>query len=947
MLRRKTCFGLIWACILVLSSSLLCAAQKPASLPDSDDLEDAKPQSASNLFVALAEHGPARASFYLSAKSAVQAENQAAVEKALGCSLEENPRFNRLSDSLNATCDLRLSKTFYRHQGHISLSPLVAYLRSKNIQWLTVHIELPDSETFDFQPAVVPPPVATMKGSAKFRKRWERSRDYAWSLDSPVPEAITFSFGYTQQSFQRALATLAIILVAPILLVFWLGRKALSAPADDKSAVWFSYMRYLQWTLNGALVAWWAASESVRLVPLLKFVSTGWFAEAWNFPVTAVIVDWMPPCLVWILCSALSHPVQQKLRGLKWTRREIVLQGVYSVCAALLPLALFLTGLQTMGAADFQKGMLWFVAAFAVRVIAAAALLRLMGTLPQSLTTGDLRDHAFGLAQRLGVKLQQVYIIPSGKGQMANAFARTGNTIAFTDFLLQRMSRREVNYVLGHELTHLKLKHPNKIAMARVGSMIGAFILVGFAMPFGLESPALRYAAILAIVTLLPLFWSRRFEYAADAGAVELTGDPHAAISALFKLSSLNMMPIHWSNWSEKWLTHPSSLRRAQAIARKAMIPVEQIPEIARASVAENDHYMLPATVAPGAKVLSTQKKQKTSAQVTLALLEAIILVPAAFALLARFFAADPLLHKTFYLAGPVAAFVAYLVFANFAPVSGLRDIIVALKAKLQKDGIDAHAWGGITVGLAPSAAPRIYELNSNWDIGSLFIRSDRICYYGEETKFALRREQVTAIVLAPGVPAFLPPLRIYVAWRDAELGRSGIFNLGCIEGGSMLALRRNTAKVEQILQNWWKAEVPSKPLPSLLAELRSPLIGAVTGTSPRAHWKIGRVLKELFLTGVLAAVTGVLCRLPFHLLAYIGSMLLPVPGRPAYFHSPGAGWYVVAVAVLMRAISLIRLLGYKDKPVVSAPALETAARSSENRGESHQQSSSETVNVH
>ena len=162
-----------------------------------------------------------------------------------------------------------------------------------------------------------------------------------------------------------------------------------------------------------------------------------------------------------------------------------------------------------------------------------------------------------------------------------------------------------------------------------------------------------------------------------------------------------------------------------------------------------------------------------------------------------------------------------------------------------------------------------------------------------------------------------------------------------------MLALRRNTAKVEKILQNWWKAEVPSKPLPPLLAQLHSPLIGAVTGASPRAHWKFGRVLKELFLTGVLAAVTAVLCRLPFHLLAYLGSMPLPVPGRPAYFHSPGAGWYVVAVAVAMRAISLIPLLGYKDKPVVSDPVLESAARSPENRGESLQQTKSETVNVH
>jgi Zn-dependent protease with chaperone function len=54
------------------------------------------------------------------------------------------------------------------------------------------------------------------------------------------------------------------------------------------------------------------------------------------------------------------------------------------------------------------------------------------------------------MAGQLGVKLQQVYLIPSGKGQMANAFASSGNNISFTDFLLQRMSQREVDYVMAH-----------------------------------------------------------------------------------------------------------------------------------------------------------------------------------------------------------------------------------------------------------------------------------------------------------------------------------------------------------------------------------------------------------------------------------------------------------------------------------------------------------------
>ncbi len=911
--------------VFLLAPQLLRAQQPPTVAPDSnDDSEDYKPKPTASLTVTLSEENRTEVSFYITVESATQPEIVGAIEKSLGCKLALNPRFSGVHSAAYGSCQLPLTAVSFQRQGRISLAPLTDYARSKCVERLVIMLQLPDTDTFDSQPHANSPFGGSFKASSKIQHLLDRHRVYSWPLNSTIPDAISFSYGYAPNSGRRAAVVLILVLTVPVLFLFWLGRKALSAPVADKAAVWFSYMRYLQWTLSGSLIGWWIASESVHVVPLLKFLSTGWFAAVWSVPSTSILVDWVPPCFIWVLCFALSHPVQEKLRGLKWTRRELILQGVFSVSAGLVPLVLFLTGLQTLGldTAGFQKAMLWFVSAFVVRVLAAAALQKLMGTLPQSLTTGDLRDHAFGMAEHLGVKLQQVYVVPAGKGQMANAFARTGNTIAFTDFLLQRMSRAEVNYVLGHELTHLKLKHPRKIATARLLTMFAAFFLAAFLIPFGLTSPILRYALILAVVTLVPLFWSRRFEYAADAGAVQLTGDPHSAISALFKLSSLNMMPLHWSNWSEKWLTHPSSLRRAQAIARKAGIPAEQIHDIASATVAQADHYILPPTVTPGAKILSTQKKIKSSVNATFAMLHAMILVPAAFALLARHIATDPVERIAFYLAGPVCALIAHLILGNFAPVSGLRVLGHHLKAKLLNEGVESNAWGGLTVGFAPSASPRIYELNSNWDIGSLFIRSDRLCYYGEETKFALRRAQVTSIVLGPSIPALVANRRIYIAWKDSDLGRSGAFNFGCIEGGSILEFKRKTIQLEKTLQNWWKASADSRPLPAKLAALQSPLIGAVTGVSPNANWRPGKVFKELFLVAFIAGVVAMLCGLPFHLIAFLFSAPIEAMGIPAKFHSPGAGWYVVCVAMLLRTVALIPVWAYQDKPVVEIPSL-------------------------
>jgi hypothetical protein len=201
--------------------------------------------------------------------------------------------------------------------------------------------------------------------------------------------------------------------------------------------------------------------------------------------------------------------------------------------------------------------------------------------------------------------------------------------------------------------------------------------------------------------------------------------------------------------------------------------------------------------------------------------------------------------------------------------------------------------------------------------MGSLFIRSDRLCYYGEETKFALRQGDVSAIVLGPGVPGLLTTRRIYIAWNDFDLGRSGIFNLGCIEGGSILELKRKTTELESILQNWRKASAEARPLPPQLAELRSPIIGTVTGVAPNVNWRIGKIFKELFLTGVIAAVVAVLCGLPYQLLAYLFSIPLAATARLIQIHSPGAGWYVVCVAVVLRAIALTPFFRYKETPFV------------------------------
>jgi Zn-dependent protease with chaperone function len=907
---------------VLLILALLCGAvsahaQSPSD--DSDDVdEDAKPIPAASLSVVFAEDGTAQVNFFANGRASSEPEIKSMLESLLGCSLQTKPPFlHSIAQVYTGSCQPSLQRASTTRDLKIVTAPLRQFALEHGIERLSLSLRLPDLEITETQPTSSTQSLLVGRMPASSQHFSELTHQYFWQIGSGIPEEVTVRFGFPASSVRRAEYVLLSVLLLPALLVFWMGRKALSSGAQDKAVVWFAYMRYLNWTLNLSLLGWWIAADSLHILKLLQFFSAGTrFAPLWAYTVTPTIVRWFPPAIIWIVCLVLSHPVQEKLRGLKWTRRELAMQGIHTFCASLLPLALFLTGLTTLLKGSVRVGMVWMVAAYAVFIIASRARQTFLGMQPHALTTGDLRDRAFDMARKLGVKLQQVYIIPSGKGQMANAFARKGNVISFTDFLLQRMTRREVNYVLGHELSHLKLGHPGKLGMVALLSYFVAITGFGFLNAFLHLSVAPRYVLIVATVTLVPYFWSRRFEYAADAGAVEVTGDPEAAISALFKLSQLNMLPIHWSNWSEKWLTHPSSLRRAQAIARKAGIPMERISDVAQTAAAADDHYVLPDTVAPGVKVHSTHTKQGGSLRVAFTMLALLIFTPAAFALLANRF----LLHSPFrgvlFLAGFAVTIAVYYACANFLPPMRLPKLVASLKSKLAKEGIQADAWDGVFVGFSPAAAPRSYEHNTNWDLGCLFIRSDRLCYWGEETKFSLRPDQIIAIKVAPGMPGLLPPRRIYMAWKDDELGTSGAFNIGCINGTSTLRLRELSSKLAERLNVWWKSTPAVRPLPGPLAALRSPQLGAVTGGVPR--WRASKVFNELFVTTSFAIVGATLCGLPFHLLGFFFSGMIPAVAKVAPLHGPGSGWYVVSVVLVVRFLAIIPTLRYKDQAVVT-----------------------------
>ncbi len=161
---------------------------------------------------------------------------------------------------------------------------------------------------------------------------------------------------------------------------------------------------------------------------------------------------------------------------------------------------------------------------------------------------GWLYDMVAELSRRAELPMPRVYICPHAA---PNAFA-TGRspkkaTVAFTQGLLQNMSRDEVRGVAAHELAHIKNRDTLTSTIAATVSGVLAFLaqwglLLGGGRREG-SNPLVMFAAvILAAVgaALIKAMISRSREFVADADGAKIAGSPDGLMSALAKLDSMS-----------------------------------------------------------------------------------------------------------------------------------------------------------------------------------------------------------------------------------------------------------------------------------------------------------------------------------------------------------------------------------------------------------------------
>ena len=200
------------------------------------------------------------------------------------------------------------------------------------------------------------------------------------------------------------------------------------------------------------------------------------------------------------------------------------------------------------------------------------------------------------LARRANIKTPEVAVYPGAANAFATGAFKNSALVAVSDQIMGQMTKEELRAVLGHEISHVA--NGDMVTLCLIQGVLNAFVIFfsrviaqivassGNGNSRRRGSNQFLYVAVataldlvLGLLASLIVFWfSRKREYAADAGSANLLGTPNSMIAALRRLgnlqpgvlpNSLKAMGIAEGKKSTSiWATHPSLEDRIDALNR-------------------------------------------------------------------------------------------------------------------------------------------------------------------------------------------------------------------------------------------------------------------------------------------------------------------------------------------------------------------------------------------
>ncbi len=246
--------------------------------------------------------------------------------------------------------------------------------------------------------------------------------------------------------------------------------------------------------------------------------------------------------------------------------------GLYPVTSGNAPLDFTLAAIYTYWPFVLGVAVVWLLLAYAFNDVMIHA-----ATGAKPVTRAEV-PRLYNIVETLcisrGMAVPQLYIIDTdAMNAYASGIDKRTYSITVTRALLDRLDDRELEAVLAHELTHILDQDVRLLLVTIV--FVGAISFVAqllwrslrvasFRRQRGNAGLVILAAAVVAgigyfLALILRFAISRRREYLADAGSVELTKSPEALISALRKISENADVPHVPSEVRQMFIENPLS----------------------------------------------------------------------------------------------------------------------------------------------------------------------------------------------------------------------------------------------------------------------------------------------------------------------------------------------------------------------------------------------------
>jgi len=203
-----------------------------------------------------------------------------------------------------------------------------------------------------------------------------------------------------------------------------------------------------------------------------------------------------------------------------------------------------------------------------------------------------LVDTVEDLARRANLKTPEVAIYPGAANAFATGAFRNSALVAVSTDIMGQMSREELRAVLGHEMSHVA--NGDMVTLTLVQGVLNAFVIFFSRVVARIianagngerrrSSDGMYWLIVMVLqltmgilASLVVYAYSRRREYAADAGSARLLGTPTPMIAALRRLGNLkpgvlpdSLKAMGIAEGRDKtsiWSTHPSLTDRISAL---------------------------------------------------------------------------------------------------------------------------------------------------------------------------------------------------------------------------------------------------------------------------------------------------------------------------------------------------------------------------------------------